>query len=192
MTDTIFNDENFIQAELPEPSPEQTPAPNEPKKRGRKPGGKNRPKEQQQQQPKPGSEQPAQQAAPNQRSIFDEIADDVKKNAQAQTQTQSGQPAPAPQPPIENLIDGYTVLLVMDIVIPGAIKFLFSKKFKGVDIAKIQMSKTQKESIEPLADKFAAYIQGYINPLYAFFIISSLMYYQNATDQLNKLENEKK
>ncbi len=89
-------------------------------------------------------------------------------------------------PDVANLIDGYIVLLIMDALCPQAIKFLFKKKFEGIPADAISLTENQKKSLEPLADQIAKYLVGYVNPLYAFLMVSGLMYYQNAQNVLSR------
>ena len=89
-------------------------------------------------------------------------------------------------PDVANLIDGYIVLLIMDAICPQTIKLLFKKKFEGIPADAIGLTETQKKSLEPLADQIAKYLVGYVNPLYAFLMVSGLMYYQNAQNILSR------
>jgi hypothetical protein len=93
-------------------------------------------------------------------------------------------------PEVANLIDGYIVLLMMDAICPAAIKMIFKKKFANVPAQSFSLSDGQKKSIEPLADQIAKYLVGYVNPLYAFFIVSGLMYYQNAQEVLSRTQRK--
>ena len=89
-------------------------------------------------------------------------------------------------PEVANLIDGYIVLLIMDAVCPAVIKIILKKKLVNVPASAIGLTDNQKRSLEPLADNIARYMVGHVNPLYAFLIVSGLMYYQNAQDVINR------
>ena len=89
-------------------------------------------------------------------------------------------------PDVANLIDGYIVLLIMDAICPAVIKIILKKKLVNIPTHAIALSEGQKKSLEPLADNIARYLVGYVNPLYAFLIVSGLMYYQNAQDVIEK------
>jgi len=85
-----------------------------------------------------------------------------------------------------SLIDGYMLISLMDVFCPAVLKLLFKKKFEGLDIDKMMLTDIQKKSLEPLADEFARHVSQYINPIYAFLGVSSMLYYQNATKELGK------
>ena len=94
-----------------------------------------------------------------------------------------------PQPPAINtasLIDGYMLISLMDVFCPAVLKMLFRKKFADLDTDKMMLSEMQKKSLEPLADEFARHVSQYINPIYAFLGVSTMLYYQNANKELSK------
>jgi hypothetical protein len=175
----------------PTPTPEPTPAPApgydlEPKK------GRGRPKGSTRQPGTPG--EPVKMR--HKTATIEDIRGQVNANAQ---RIMAENPGTTPQqavataaittpgtPDVANLIDGYIVLLILDAICPQTIKFLFKKKFEGIPADAISLTETQKKSLEPLADQIAKYLVGYVNPLYAFLMVSGLMYYQNANNVLSR------
>jgi hypothetical protein len=174
----------------PTPTPEPTPPPStnydNPKK------GRGRPRGSTKQPGEPG--QPA--AIRHKTASIDDIRGQVTANAQ---RIMAENPGTTPQqavataaittpgtPDVANLIDGYIVLLILDAICPQTIKLLFKKKFEGIPADAIGLTETQKKSLEPLADQIAKYLVGYVNPLYAFLMVSGLMYYQNAQNVLSR------
>lgn len=148
--------------------------------------------------PKGSTKQPGQPGEPttlkHKTASLDDIRSQVNANAQ---RILNENPGTTPQqavataaittpgtPDVANLIDGYIVLLILDAICPQTIKFLFKKKFEGIPADAIGLTETQKKSLEPLADQIAKYLVGYVNPLYAFLMVSGLMYYQNASNVL--------
>lgn len=138
--------------------------------------------------PKKGRGRPrkdgSQTTAKNQEPSIDELKKQVEKKEkefEAVKEALATEEAKPENNPFAGLIDGYMVILVMNVVFPSLIKLIFAKKFKEITHEDIALNGMQQESIKPLADHVANYITQFINPLVAFALVSSLMYYQNAS-----------
>jgi hypothetical protein len=173
----------------PTPAPQMPPAPVAAQDQTRKRG---RPKGSTKQSGEPGEPVKLKHKS----ASMEDIRSQVNANAQ---RIMAENPGTTPQqatataaittpgtPDVANLIDGYIVLLIMDAICPQTIKMLFKKKFEGIPADAISLTETQKKSLEPLADQIAKYLVGYVNPLYAFLMVSGLMYYQNAQNILSR------
>lgn len=117
---------------------------------------------------------------------FDEMRAQVQQNQQAQQQAQIVQPTETPATEIVKLIDGYMLLAMLDVACPVLLKFLLKKQLAAVPASKMQLTNSQKESLEPLADLAALEIQKYVNPMVAFTIVVGYSYYNNGIEYLEK------
>jgi hypothetical protein len=78
-------------------------------------------------------------------------------------------------------IEGYILLLVVDVVFPFVFAFAnnaLDKKIK-VDATDLKLSDMDFKKLEPLADQAADYIAVEINPIAGFFLVSTFMYGSN-------------
>jgi hypothetical protein len=171
------NNFDFEEIQLPEVEIPAGTNENEPVKRKR-----GRPKKD---QPTPKPQPTPAQSSKNASSIFDSIKKEVKENGES-LNTTSGEIQQTQSVQTTSLIDGYMLLAIMDAFVPSVVKIIFKKKFANVTTEQVMLSDVQKKSLEPLADEMAKYLSGYVNPLYAFFIVSGMMYYNNANEVLNK------
>lgn len=78
-------------------------------------------------------------------------------------------------------IEGFILLIAVDVIFPTAIKFLNDKilKKQGVPLDNLRMTDEQMKKIEPLANQAADYMQVHINPITGFFIASGFVYTNN-------------
>jgi len=155
-------------------APEETPAP-EKKKRGRPKKGEPKPDE------APKFEKPKEAG-----SIFDEIKKEVEANEQSlnNLNTQSGTPGETPiHSAVKNVIDGYMLITLMDTFFPVILKLAW-KKAKKLKDKDIQLSKDQREHLEPIADEIAQQLLSFLDPVSLFFIMAGAMYFQNTSEAL--------
>ena len=158
-------------------APEATPAP---KKRGRPKKG----------EPKPDGEAPKFEKPKEASSIFDEIKKEVENNEQALNNLNTPG-TPQGETPIhsavKNIVDGYMLLTLMDTFFPMLLKVAY-KKAKKLRDKDIQLSKDQKEHLEPIADEIAQQLLSFMDPVSLFFVMAGAMYWQNTTEALSKNE----
>jgi len=168
-------------APQPQPTPTPTPAPEEapaPKKRGR-------PKKVDKAPEQPSFEKPKEAG-----SIFDEIKKEVEANEQnlnnlnAQNGTQGDTPIHSA---VKNVIDGYMLITLMDTFFPFLLKLAW-KKAKKLKDKDIQLSKDQREHLEPIADEIAQQLLSFLDPVSLFFIMAGAMYFQNTSEALSNVK----
>ena len=155
------------------PAPQPTPVEPEKKKRGRPKKGES-PKE-------PTFEKPKEAG-----SIFDEIKKEVEANEKSlnDLNTTPGTPGDTPiHNAVKNVVDGYMLLTLMDTFFPMILKIAYkrAKKLKDKDI---QLSKDQKEHLEPIADEISQQLLSFMDPVSLFFVMAGAMYFQNTTEAL--------
>jgi hypothetical protein len=159
------------------PATDPTPAP---KKRGRPKKGEPKPDD------TPKFEKPKEAS-----SIFDEIKKEVENNEQSLNQLNQQQGAPTGETPIhsavKNIVDGYMLLTLMDTFFPMILKVAY-KKAKRLKDKDIQLSKDQKEHLEPIADEISQQLLSFMDPVSLFFVMAGAMYWQNTTEALSKNE----
>ena len=83
------------------------------------------------------------------------------------------------------LINGHLLLVMCDSFFPFAIKLvvgIFMPQIKKVENTKMRLTKDQRESLEPLADKCAQYIFENISPVALFVFAISSCYISNALE----------
>lgn len=161
-----------IEPQQAEPTPVETPAP---KKRGRPKKGE-APKE-------PAFEKPKDAG-----SIFDDIKKEVEANEQSLNQLNQQTPGGVPgessiHTAAKNIIDGYMLLTLMDTFFPMILKVVYKKSAKLKD-KQIQLSKDQKEHLEPIADEISQQLLSFMDPVSLFFIMAGAMYWQNTAEAL--------
>lgn len=166
------------QAPAPTPAPEQTPAPAPAKKRGRPKKGEK----------KPEGDGPTFEKPKEAGSIFDEIKKEVEQNEQNLNNLNASQPGAASgETPIhsavKNIVDGYMLLTLMDTFFPMILKLAY-KKAKRLKDKDIQLSKDQKEHLEPIADEIAQQLLSFMDPVSLFFVMAGAMYWQNTSEAL--------
>ena len=168
--------------ETPTPTPEviqpqaaeQTPGEPEKKKRGR-PKKAETPKEPTFEKPKDAG------------SIFDDIKKEVEANEQSlnQLNTANGTPGESSiHTAAKNIVDGYMLLTLMDTFFPMILKVVYKKASKLKD-KQIQLSKDQKEHLEPIADEISQQLLSFMDPVSLFFIMAGAMYWQNTAEALD-------
>jgi hypothetical protein len=170
----VPNEAPIITAAEITPAPQPTPAEPEKKKRGRPKKGE-APKE-------PTFEKPKEAG-----SIFDEIKKEVEANEKSLNDLNNpttGTPGETPiHNAVKNVVDGYMLLTLMDTFFPLILKIAYkrAKKLKDKDI---QLSKDQKEHLEPIADEIAQQLLSFMDPVSLFFVMAGAMYFQNTTEAL--------
>jgi hypothetical protein len=171
----VPNEAPIITAAEITPAPQPTPATEpEKKKRGRPKKGE-APKE-------PTFEKPKEAG-----SIFDEIKKEVEANEKSLNDLNNpttGTPGETPiHSAVKNVVDGYMLLTLMDTFFPLILKIAYkrAKKLKDKDI---QLSKDQKEHLEPIADEIAQQLLSFMDPVSLFFVMAGAMYFQNTTEAL--------
>lgn len=156
------------------PAAQPTPVEPEKKKRGRPKKGE-APKE-------PTFEKPKEAG-----SIFDEIKKEVEANEKSLNDLNNPTGTTPGDTPIhnavKNVVDGYMLLTLMDTFFPLILKIAYkrAKKLKDKDI---QLSKDQKEHLEPIADEIAQQLLSFMDPVSLFFVMAGAMYFQNTTEAL--------
>lgn len=77
-------------------------------------------------------------------------------------------------------VEGYMLLLLVDLILPSGIAFVFNMfekdKSKKIKASEITLNEKQREDITPIADAAAQSLSMKMNPLTAFFVMSSLSY----------------
>jgi hypothetical protein len=177
---TNVNETNATPQAQPTPPPTPTPTPVTPeapapekKKRGRPKKGE-APKDTTFEKPKEAS------------SIFDEIKKEVENNEQSinQLNNQSGTPGETPiHSAVKNVIDGYMLITLMDTFFPMLLKLAW-KKAKKLKDKDIQLSKDQREHLEPIADEISQQLLSFLDPVSLFFIMAGAMYFQNTSEAI--------
>lgn len=120
-------------------------------------------------------------------SIFDEIKKEVEANEKSLNDLNNpttGTPGETPiHNAVKNVVDGYMLLTLMDTFFPLILKIAYkrAKKLKDKDI---QLSKDQKEHLEPIADEIAQQLLSFMDPVSLFFVMAGAMYFQNTTEAL--------
>jgi hypothetical protein len=154
-----------------DPTTPPTPAP---KKRGR-------PKKGEATKENPTFEKPKEAG-----SIFDEIKKEVENNEKALNNLNTPG-TPEGETPIhaavKNIVDGYMLLTLMDTFFPMLLKIAY-KKAKRLKDKDIQLSKDQKEHLEPIADEISQQLLSFMDPVSLFFVMAGAMYFQNTTEAL--------
>jgi len=160
----------------PDPQPTPTPATDPtpaPKKRGRPKKGE-APKETPLEKPKEAG------------SIFDEIKKEVENNEKSLNDLNAPGTNPGDTPihsAVKNIVDGYMLLTLMDTFFPMILKLAY-KKAKKLKDKDIQLSKDQREHLEPIADEISQQLLSFMDPVSLFFVMSGAMYFQNTTEAL--------
>ena len=156
----------------PQPIPPATDPTPAPKKRGRPKKGE-APKETPLEKPKEAG------------SIFDDIKKEVENNEKSindlnKTPGSGDTPIHAA---VKNIVDGYMLLTLMDTFFPMILKLAY-KKAKKLKDKDIQLSKDQREHLEPIADEISQQLLSFMDPISLFFVMSGAMYFQNTTEAL--------
>jgi hypothetical protein len=155
----------------PAPDP-TTPATPPAKKRGRPKKGE-APKETPLEKPKEAG------------SIFDDIKKEVENNEKSlnDLNTSPGSGDTPIHSAVKNIVDGYMLLTLMDTFFPMILKLAY-KKAKKLKDKDIQLSKDQREHLEPIADEISQQLLSFMDPVSLFFVMSGAMYFQNTTEAL--------
>lgn len=178
-----FTNVPAVDQPAPQPTPTPTPAPEEspaPKKRGRPKKGEK----------KPDSDGPNFEKPKEAGSIFDEIKKEVEANEQSlnNLNAQNGTPGETPiHSAVKNVIDGYMLITLMDTFFPFLLKLAW-KKAKKLKDKDIQLSKDQREHLEPIADEIAQQLLSFLDPVSLFFIMAGAMYFQNTSEALSNVK----
>jgi hypothetical protein len=171
------NETPIIPAPDPQPAPDPTPAP---KKRGRPKKGEPKPDE------APKFEKPKEAG-----SIFDEIKKEVENNEKSLNDLNNAPGSTPGDTPIhsavKNIVDGYMLLTLMDTFFPMLLKIAY-KKAKRLKDKDIQLSKDQKEHLEPIADEISQQLLSFMDPVSLFFVMAGAMYFQNTTEALSNVK----
>lgn len=176
-SDLEFTNVPAVDQPAPQPQPTPTPTPEEtpaPKKRGR-------PKKADKAPDQPSFEKPKEAG-----SIFDEIKKEVEANEQSLNNLNAQNPAQGDTPihsAVKNVIDGYMLITLMDTFFPFLLKLAW-KKAKKLKDKDIQLSKDQREHLEPIADEIAQQLLSFLDPVSLFFIMAGAMYFQNTSEAL--------
>jgi hypothetical protein len=169
------NETPIIPAPDPQPAPDPTPAP---KKRGR-------PKKADK-APETNFEKPKEAG-----SIFDEIKKEVENNEKSLNALNTPTGTPEGETPIhsavKNIVDGYMLLTLMDTFFPMLLKIAY-KKAKRLKDKDIQLSKDQKEHLEPIADEISQQLLSFMDPVSLFFVMAGAMYFQNTSEALQNVK----
>ena len=156
----------------PAPDPQETPP--APKKRGR-PKKAEAPKDTQFEKPKEAG------------SIFDDIKKEVENNEKSLNNLNNAPGSTPGETPIhnavKNIVDGYMLLTLMDTFFPMLLKLAY-KKAKKLKDKDIQLSKDQREHLEPIADEISQQLLSFLDPVSLFFVMAGAMYFQNTTEAL--------
>lgn len=92
------------------------------------------------------------------------------------------------------VVNGRMLLALMNFIFPLLITKLFSlidPRAGLVDRADVRLTEEQKESLEESADSAARYIFQQMNPILIFFVFSSILYADNFSIALDKIEKVK-
>lgn len=178
---TNVNETNATPVQIP-PAPDQqplTPAADPqpttpaPKKRGRPKKGE---------APKETFEKPKEAG-----SVFDEIKKEVEANEKSLNDLNNPdgkQPGDTPiHSAVKNIVDGYMLLTLMDTFFPMLLKLAY-KKAKKLKDKDIQLSKDQREHLEPIADEISQQLLSFMDPVSLFFVMAGAMYFQNTSEAL--------
>lgn len=119
------------------------------------------------------SVQQAPDPLPNDNSAFNEFtAGSQEQNPQQPQQTQ--------EPQASAKITGYMLLLVVDIIVPGMLIFIWKKargkKAENIQKSDIQLTHDEKNDLKELADQAAQQLSISMNPIAAFSITVLFMY----------------
>ena len=173
---TNVNETNATPVQIPpapDQQPEPTPATPAPKKRGRPKKGE---------APKETFEKPKEAG-----SVFDEIKKEVEANEKSLnnlTNAPGSTPGETPiHSAVKNIVDGYMLLTLMDTFFPMLLKLAY-KKAKKLKDKDIQLSKDQREHLEPIADEISQQLLSFLDPVSLFFVMAGAMYFQNTTEAL--------
>ena len=164
------------QVQTPE-QPTPTPAQPEKKKRGR-------PKKTE------TAKEPTFEKPKDAGSIFDEIKKEVEQNEQNLNQLNQSNPVTGESSihtAVKNVVDGYMLLTLMDTFFPMLLKLAY-KKAKKLKDKDIQLSKDQKEHLEPIADEISQQLLSFMDPVSLFFVMAGAMYFQNTTEALSNVK----
>ena len=85
------------------------------------------------------------------------------------------------------IINGYLLLVMCDAFFPLIIKIvigIFYPALKKIPTHKIKLTKEQKESLEPIADRAAAHMFENANPISMFIFAMGSCYLSNAIENL--------
>lgn len=160
---------------------------NQPKKKGRPAGGKNKPRENKETENVKSA--PAQNSSAN---LFEQLKKDIEENA---ANINPNAPVVTELDPLKeqakSVINGYMLLLAMDLIFPSLIKMVFKKAAKDIPLKDLQMQKDQKDSLEPLADTVAEKLLSFVDPITLFFVVSGGMYYMNFNEAAETIKAKK-
>jgi hypothetical protein len=171
---TNVNETNETPQPIQPQAAEPTPTPGEPEKKKR-----GRPK-------KAEAKEPTFEKPKDAGSIFDDIKKEVEANEQSlnQLNTANGTPGESSiHTAAKNIVDGYMLLTLMDTFFPMILKVVYKKASKLKD-KQIQLSKDQKEHLEPIADEISQQLLSFMDPVSLFFIMAGAMYWQNTSEAL--------
>lgn len=91
------------------------------------------------------------------------------------------------------VIEGYILLLLVDIVFPFALSMIVRiVAKKDVQMVDIQLDDKAMKRLEPLADACAKQLSVNMSPITGFFIVSALLYAQNVSIAIQKAKPIKK
>ena len=176
----VPNEINETPPQAPVQMPEQpTPPPVEPEKKKR-----GRPKKTE------ASKEPTFEKPKDAGSIFDEIKKEVEQNEQSLNQLNQSNPVTGESSihtAVKNVVDGYMLLTLMDTFFPMLLKLAY-KKAKKLKDKDIQLSKDQKEHLEPIADEISQQLLSFMDPVSLFFVMAGAMYFQNTTEALSNVK----
>ena len=164
----IFQELN-VEVNVPAGAVDGQPAPApEKSKRGRKAGGKNKPKE------------PAQASEKKETSESDFFEQAIKTAAENKKE-EPAISAPAGEALTEEkeqLLTGYMMLVVMDAFIPKLVGKFLLKKTQGIK----KLSKEQKKELEPIANAAAKKLFSEIDPVKGFLVVYVALTVANNSD----------
>lgn len=88
---------------------------------------------------------------------------------------------PPKQKASPSLLDGYILLMVLDMALPAGISVINNliRPENRVKSSELVLDEEQFNKLEPMADRAAEHLQVNVNPLTAFLVVGSLMYVNN-------------
>ncbi len=124
-------------------------------------------------------------------SLFDELK--THPSANKLTNVVNNLPTTGTPQPItidaSKFVNGSMLLIVMDAMMPFAlVKIIsfFNEDAKKIDRKKLKLDKDEKEELKELANEVAKYVFSGMNPIAAFFVVCSAIYYNKIDQELNK------
>lgn len=125
---------------------------------------------------------------PKKETHLDEILSEYKT---AETKPEAPAPTATEAESLANIVNGYMLLIICDVVIAGGVLTLFKmfdKSLKSIEVNSIGLSNEQRKKLEPLADKVAISLLGNVSPIALFTLTLGAIYYTNILEQKEKVK----